>query len=79
MAKHHRKCQGVSKTKVGMPWCTIDNPIRYIDGVLDHLKMKWACPRYSKVDNLTDLYNSDSKMGPKLNMLLLFCYMFVMF
>ena len=21
-AKHHRKCQGVSKTKVGMPWCT---------------------------------------------------------
>ena len=21
-AKHHRKCKGVSKTKVGMPWCT---------------------------------------------------------
>ena len=19
--KHHRECQGVSKTKVGMPWC----------------------------------------------------------
>ena len=21
-AKHHRECQGVSNTKVGMPWCT---------------------------------------------------------
>ena len=21
-AKHHWECQGVSKTKVGMPWCT---------------------------------------------------------